>query len=59
MINLIHVLRLGVVGLSTALRLLEKRYDVTIISEYFPGDKKTIEYTSPWAVSLCIVFCEI
>ncbi|GAB1527844.1 hypothetical protein RhiTH_011032 [Rhizoctonia solani] len=46
------VLGAGVVGLSTALKLLDKRYDVTIISEYFPGDKKTVEYTSPWAVSL-------
>ncbi|CAE6339494.1 unnamed protein product [Rhizoctonia solani] len=43
------VIGAGVVGLSTALRLLEKRYDVSIVSEYFPGDKKTIEYTSPWA----------
>ncbi|CAE6332382.1 hypothetical protein RSOLAG1IB_10247 [Rhizoctonia solani AG-1 IB] len=43
------VLGAGVIGLSTALRLLDKRYDVTIIAEHFPGDKKTIEFTSPWA----------
>ncbi|CAE6466883.1 unnamed protein product [Rhizoctonia solani] len=43
------VIGAGVVGLSTAIRLLEKRYEVTVISEYFPGDRKTIEFTSPWA----------
>ncbi|QRW10503.1 FAD-dependent oxidoreductase [Ceratobasidium sp. AG-Ba] len=45
----IVVLGAGVVGLSTALRLQESGYAVTIIAEHFPGDKKTIEYTSPWA----------
>jgi UDP-N-acetylmuramyl tripeptide synthase len=41
-----------VVGLSTALRLQEKGYTTTIVAEYLPGDKKTIDYTSSWAVSI-------
>ncbi|KAF8600605.1 nucleotide-binding domain-containing protein [Ceratobasidium sp. AG-I] len=45
----VTVLGAGVVGLSTAIRLLEKKFDVNIIAEFLPGDKKTIEYTSPWA----------
>ncbi|KAG9078255.1 hypothetical protein FS749_009768 [Ceratobasidium sp. UAMH 11750] len=45
----IVVLGAGVVGLSTALKLQDRGYNCTIISEYLPGDKKTIEYTSPWA----------
>ncbi|KAF8600607.1 D-amino-acid oxidase, partial [Ceratobasidium sp. AG-I] len=39
----------GVVGLSTAIRAQELGHKVTILAEYIPGDKKTIEYTSPWA----------
>jgi hypothetical protein len=42
---------LGVVGLSTAIRIQELGHKVTILAEHLPGDKKTIEYTSPWAVS--------
>lgn len=41
---------LGVIGLSTAIRLREKGYDVTIIAESFPTDPRSIKYTSPWAV---------
>jgi hypothetical protein len=44
-------LRIGVVGLTTAVRLQEQgKYDVTIIAEVFPEDPKTIKYTSQWAV---------
>ncbi|KAL5519430.1 hypothetical protein ACEPAH_1113 [Sanghuangporus vaninii] len=39
----------GVVGLSTALKIQEKGYPVTIVAETFPDDKKNIRYTSPWA----------
>ncbi|KAI5117887.1 hypothetical protein M0805_002278 [Coniferiporia weirii] len=45
----ITVLGAGVVGLSTALKIQEKGYSVTIVAEHFPGDPKTIRYTSPWA----------
>jgi hypothetical protein len=40
----------GVVGLSTAIRIQEIGHKVTILAEHLPGDKKTIEYASPWAV---------
>ncbi|KAF2456559.1 hypothetical protein BDY21DRAFT_287939 [Lineolata rhizophorae] len=40
--------RAGVVGLQTAVFLLEAGYNVTIVAKHFPGDQ-TIEYTSPWA----------
>jgi len=40
----------GVVGLTTAITIQEKGdYDVTIIAELFPGDPKSIRYTSNWA----------
>ncbi|KAI5117886.1 hypothetical protein M0805_002277 [Coniferiporia weirii] len=45
----IVVLGAGVVGLSTALKIREKGYSVTIVAEHFPDDPKTIRYTSPWA----------
>ena len=39
------------VGLTTAVKIQEKGgYNVTIIAETFPGDPKTITYTSLWAV---------
>jgi D-amino-acid oxidase len=41
----------GVIGLSTALLLAQKGYKITIVAEYLPGDL-SIEYTSPWAVSI-------
>ncbi|KAG8787505.1 D-amino acid oxidase [Ceratobasidium sp. 428] len=47
----IVVIGAGVIGLSTALRIQELGHKVTILAENLPGDKKTIEYTSPWAVS--------
>ena len=37
------------IGLQTAVSLLETGdYDVTIVAKHYPGDK-SIEYTSPWA----------
>ncbi|CAZ85389.1 unnamed protein product [Tuber melanosporum] len=44
----IVVLGAGVIGLQTALTLLESGYSVTIISKYWPGDEH-INYTSPKA----------
>lgn len=41
----------GVIGLTTALRILEKGYQVEIIAEMIPTDPKNIKYTSHWAVS--------
>lgn len=41
---------LGVIGLTTALKLQERGYKVTIIAECRPGDEKSARYTSPWAV---------
>jgi hypothetical protein len=42
---------IGVVGLSTAIRALEAGFDVTIFAEKFPGDEKSIKYTSCWAAA--------
>lgn len=40
----------GVIGLTTALVALEGgKYQVTIVARDFPGDKKSVGYTSPWA----------
>ncbi|KAK2734847.1 hypothetical protein FQN55_002492 [Onygenales sp. PD_40] len=44
----IVVIGAGVIGLQTALFLLEAGYKVTIIAEHFPGDLDAL-YTSPWA----------
>ena len=38
------------IGLTTALKLQEMGYKVTIIAECRPGDEKSARYTSPWAV---------
>ncbi|ORY15113.1 FAD dependent oxidoreductase [Clohesyomyces aquaticus] len=48
MSGLVIVLGAGVVGLQTAVSLLEDGHKVTIVTEHFPGDE-SIEYTSPWA----------
>ncbi|KAJ7698692.1 D-amino-acid oxidase [Mycena rosella] len=45
----VFVVGAGVVGLSTAIRALEAGYNVTIFAEIFPGDPKSIKYTSCWA----------
>ncbi|KAG8808716.1 hypothetical protein FRC17_003816 [Serendipita sp. 399] len=45
----ITVLGAGVVGLSTALQLIERGFKVTIIAECLPEDAKSIKYTSHWA----------
>ncbi|KAI9760978.1 MAG: hypothetical protein M4579_001354 [Chaenotheca gracillima] len=37
----------GVIGLQTAINLLQTKYDVTVIGEYMPGDTD-VDYTSPW-----------
>ncbi|KAF8217780.1 FAD dependent oxidoreductase [Mycena galopus ATCC 62051] len=47
----IFVVGAGVVGLSTAIRALEAGFHVTIFAETFPGDTKTIKYTSCWAAA--------
>ncbi|EKM56489.1 uncharacterized protein PHACADRAFT_172168 [Phanerochaete carnosa HHB-10118-sp] len=40
----------GVVGLTTALKVLEKgEHTVSIVADTFPSDPKTIKYTSLWA----------
>ncbi|KAF8804606.1 D-aspartate oxidase [Phlegmacium glaucopus] len=46
----IIVLGAGVIGLTTALRILERGcYQVEIIAEVIPTDPKNIKYTSHWA----------
>ena len=47
-ISVIDINRAGVIGLQTALTLLEAGYKVTIIAKHWPGDE-SIEYCSPWA----------
>ena len=51
-IHTLHGFRLsiGVIGLTTALKLQEAGYSVTIIAEIFPTDPKNVKYTSQWAV---------
>jgi phytoene dehydrogenase-like protein len=44
----INVVGAGVQGLTVALILQKKGYDVTVIAKYWPGDLN-IDYTSPWA----------
>ncbi|KAI8373705.1 hypothetical protein BD560DRAFT_327905 [Blakeslea trispora] len=44
----VNVIGAGVIGLTTALLLRQKGYNVTIIAEHFPGDSHP-EYTSPCA----------
>ncbi|KAH9204904.1 hypothetical protein DL95DRAFT_471077 [Leptodontidium sp. 2 PMI_412] len=41
-------IRAGVIGLQTAILLLEAGYRVAIIGKHFPGHE-SIGYTSPWA----------
>ncbi|TFY68497.1 hypothetical protein EVJ58_g967 [Rhodofomes roseus] len=50
------VLGAGVVGLSTAIRLLEKGHDVSIIAESLPTDPRSIKYTSPWAGAYHVMY---
>ncbi|KAI9300428.1 hypothetical protein BJ944DRAFT_273065 [Cunninghamella echinulata] len=44
----IIVIGCGIVGLTTAILLVEKGYKVTIAAKWLPGDRH-IEYTSPFA----------
>lgn len=48
----IHVLGAGVVGLTTAITVQEAYPDseVKVIADFFPGDGRSIKYTSMWAV---------
>ena len=52
MVPVIVVLGAGVIGLSTAIEILDKVPDarVYIVAEVLPGDPKSIKYTSFWAV---------
>ncbi|GAA6064553.1 hypothetical protein JCM10212_005780 [Sporobolomyces blumeae] len=43
------VIGAGVIGLSTAIKLKEAGYRVSLVARDFPGDPKCIEFTSPWA----------
>ncbi|KAJ1655807.1 hypothetical protein IWQ61_004507 [Dispira simplex] len=43
------VLGAGVIGLTTALLLLQHGYTVTVVAQYLPGDYSVTHYTSPWA----------
>lgn len=48
--KLIVVVGCGVIGLSTAISLLDSGYNnVVIIAELSPDDPKNIRYTSQWA----------
>ncbi|KAJ7098334.1 D-amino-acid oxidase [Mycena epipterygia] len=47
----VFVVGAGVIGLSTAIRAQEAGFNVTIFAETFPGDKKSIKYTSCWAAA--------
>ncbi len=41
----------GVIGLQSALSLLEEGFNVTVVAKHIPGDE-SIEYTSPWWVMM-------
>ncbi|EJU04456.1 nucleotide-binding domain-containing protein [Dacryopinax primogenitus] len=45
----VAVLGAGVVGLTTALKILEAGYNVVVIAQLFPGDARDIRYTSNFA----------
>ncbi|KAJ7255380.1 D-aspartate oxidase [Mycena rebaudengoi] len=47
----VFVVGAGVVGLSTAIKALEAGFRVTVFAELFPGDPKSIKYTSAWAAA--------
>lgn len=48
--ELIVVVGCGVIGLSTAISLLDSGYkNVIIVAELSPDDSKNIKYTSQWA----------
>ncbi|KAF2112641.1 FAD dependent oxidoreductase [Lophiotrema nucula] len=44
----IVVIGAGIIGLQTAITLLEAGYQVTVIAKHYPGED-SIDYTSPWA----------
>ncbi|GAA5900286.1 FAD-dependent oxidoreductase [Sporobolomyces salmoneus] len=45
----IVVIGSGVIGLSTAIKLQESGYRVSIVARDLPGDRKGISWASPWA----------
>ncbi|KAJ7255261.1 D-amino-acid oxidase [Mycena rebaudengoi] len=47
----VFVVGAGVVGLSTAIKALEAGFRATVFAELFPGDPKSIKYTSAWAAA--------
>lgn len=44
----VTVIGAGVIGLTTALLLQQRGYEVTVVAHHFPGDKDIL-YTSPVA----------
>jgi D-amino-acid oxidase len=44
----ITIIGAGVIGLTTALFLLERGYQVNVVAEHLPGEYHP-DYTSPWA----------
>ncbi|KAF8178094.1 hypothetical protein K438DRAFT_1277718 [Mycena galopus ATCC 62051] len=54
----VFIVGAGVIGLTTAIRVLEAGYKVTIFAEIFPIDPKNIKYTSFWAGANHMSFAE-
>lgn len=49
MLRNITIIGAGVIGLTTAVKLQDSGYTVTLVAETLPTDPKNIRYTSPWA----------
>ncbi|OQU99954.1 hypothetical protein CLAIMM_05520 [Cladophialophora immunda] len=47
----ILVLGAGIIGLQTAITLLQAGYSVTVFAKHLPGDI-SVDYTSPWAAAM-------
>ncbi|EXJ81857.1 hypothetical protein A1O1_07922 [Capronia coronata CBS 617.96] len=47
----ILVIGAGVIGLQTAIALLEAGHHVSVVAKHLPGDM-SVEYTSPWAAAI-------
>ncbi|PCH44730.1 D-aspartate oxidase [Wolfiporia cocos MD-104 SS10] len=51
------VIGAGVIGLTTALTILEKGgYNVCVVAETLPSDPKSVKYTSPWAGAYHVIY---